>query len=115
MRRQRVLQVVGEHRAVERRECRGGEIRARQRDAGLVLARCLGADLVIQRVVSRVVRHQRVGAVIAAVQEHAYQRLVVAGVEGRGLADGGEVDGERRRHAQRRKLHGALQDETAGP
>ena len=115
MGRQRVLEPVGKHRPIERRECRGGEIGARKRYAGRIFAGGTGTDLVVLRIVSGVVRHHGVGVVVAAVQEYAHQCLVVSGVESRGLADGGEVDRERRRHTQRRKLHGALQDETTRP
>ena len=115
MRRQCVLEPVGERRRIERCQRRGGQIRAREGDAILVFAAGAGADLVIKRVVSRIIWDQRVDAVITAVQEYAHQRLVIAGVEGRGFADGGEVDRQRRRHAQRGEVHGTLQDDAASP
>src|SRR4029077_11468119 len=65
--------------------------------------------------VSVVVRDHGVGVVIAAVHEEAHERLVVGVVEGRGLADGGEIDGQRSGDSHHSKLHGALQDDAASP
>src|SRR4051812_40125959 len=69
----------------------------------------------VLRVVGSVVRHHGVAEVVAAVQEDAHQRLVVRGIERRGLADRRKVDGERCRDAHGAELQAPLQDEPAGP
>ena len=53
-------------------------------------------------------------AQVAAIQEHADQGLVVGGVEGRGLTQGGEVDGHGRGHAGQGQLAASSQEGAAG-
>ncbi len=115
LRRQCVLQIVGEHLPARGRQRRGSQLRASVGDATRGLAGATAANCVVQGVVSVVVRDHGVGVVVAAVHEEAHQRLVVGVVEGRGFADGGEIDRQRRGDAHRAELQRALQDDAARP
>src|SRR5690554_1620947 len=66
-------------------------------------------------VVRQVVRHDRVRIIVATVQEHTHERLVIARIECRRLADRREVDRERTRGTHEAELHRALEHEASRP
>jgi len=102
-RMQRVLHTAGQGHG--RVQGGGGQAGARQRDAG--------PDGVVLPVGGRVVVDHRVGMVVATEEEHADQRLVVGGVEGRGLAEGGEIHHGGQGGAGEGELSGAAQEGAA--
>ncbi|MNL29264.1 hypothetical protein D3C87_1509420 [compost metagenome] len=109
---QRVLAAPGQR--LGRVEQGGGKGGLAQRNAACRLAPAATANGVVAGVARVVVGDHGVGVVVAAVQKHADERLVVGGGKGRSLAHGGEVEGKWQRSACQAQLGGPAQKRAAG-
>ena len=102
------MDVVGQGLRRERRQRRGGKLILPVGDAAVGAIGPTNADAVVEVIVGIVVGNNGVGVIVTAVEEYADQGLVIGGGEGCGLAEGGEVHGQRRGCAQGTKGGGTL-------